>query len=136
MVKHIEEVFQLNMVGLKVTIVYPWSSPESGVIPVSAHIIIPHLANRQSGGKNAEPSSLHSHAQIPQKVSRGNLWQHFPLLSPGLSGSSQLQSSFSICQIISIINRYNMTNTRKVGLKMLNEHPYCFPRKAFKCKTL
>lgn len=103
---------------------------------MSALIIIPHLANRQSGGKNAEPSSLHSHAQIPQKVSRGNLWQHFPLVSPGLSGSSQLQSSFSICQIISIINRYNMTNTRKVGLKMLNEHPFCFPRKAFKCKTL
>ena len=137
MVKHIEEVFPVKHSLTQSIHGLSHFSPESAVIPASALIIIPHLANRQSGGKNAEPSSLHSHAQIPQKVSRGNLWQHFPLLSPGLSsGSSQLQSSFSICQIISIINRYNMTNTRKVGLKMLNEHPYCFPRKAFKCKTL
>ena len=102
---------------------------------VSALNVIPHLANRQSGGKNAEPSSLHSHAQIPQKVSRGNLWQHFPLLSSPLlaSGASQLQSSFSICQIISIINRYNMRQTpANTGLKCWMNIFLCFQRKAFK----
>ena len=110
MVKHIEKLKYIKiLLDSKVPKVYP--SIPRGL--VSALNVIPHLANRQSGGKNAEPSSLHSHAQIQQKVSWGNLWQQFPPTIERAPLASQLQSSFSICQIISIINRYNMTNTRK-----------------------